>query len=1175
MGAAQGFVHLHVHSDYSLLDGAAKVKDLARRAAELKMPALALTDHGNLFGAIDFYLACRKEGIRPILGMEAYVVRDRRESLPEKAGPLRHLILLAENSAGWHNLIELASIGYLEGLYEKPRLDKDALADHAEGLIALGSCLNGEVNALLLEEDFEGARRALDEYRSIFGADGFFVEIQNHGLEREARHRALAARFCAETGARMVATNNVHYLHSGHAAAHDVLMAIQTNRPVDDPTRWRYEGDQYHLKSAEEMAESFVEFPDALDNAAEIGARCRVELEIGRHLLPVFQLPEGFSTPDDYLRQLSYEGAKERFGELTEEIRERLDYELSVIATTGFAGYFLIVGDFVRAAKEMGIPVGPGRGSAAGSLVCYCVRITDVDPLAHGLLFERFLNPERISMPDIDIDFCFERRGEIIEFVNRKYGQDSVCQIITYGAMLARGVIRDVGRAMGMSFSEVDRIAKMVPEQLGITLQKALEDTPELREVRAEDPRYDHLIDTALSLEGLYRHTSIHAAGVLIAPGRLTDHVPLYKTNKDEITTQWDMKMLETMGLLKMDFLGLRTLTVIEKALEFVREENPGYAELSASEIPLDDPEVYEMLSRGETVGVFQLESSGMREVLRKLKPTAFEDITAVNALYRPGPLRSGMVDDFIDRKHGRKRIEYLHPMLKPILEETYGVILYQEQVMQIAGQLAGFTMGQADTLRKAMGKKKVEVMEEMSRLFVEGAVKRGVERAVAEKIFDLMAYFAGYGFNKSHSASYAVLSVRTAWLKTHFPAAFLAATLTSEMNNSDRVVTLVDEAKQLGIAILPPDVNTCTADFRAQGNSIRFGLGAVKNVGRGAIEAIIEVRCSLDGGFSGLYEFCEKVDAGRVNRRVIESLILAGAMDSMPGRREQKLAALDSALRHAVRRQRDRERGQRGLFEQGEEEGSREAPLPEVAEWSEGERLAKEKEVLGLYLTGHPMNQYRSILRWLQPVECRTVAERGDDQAVMICGVLHGLKTVTTRASGRIMAFLQLEDFNGGCEVICFPDAYEEHRALLSSGEEILLVAGRVSVREGEEAKVILEKAYSLAQACTVFIHSLKVRIPAALSREDADELLELVRMHPGKTPLRLAVAGEKGFEAEVTATRAGVSPVPSLLLGLISRFGEESVQPVCLNPSALLPPSRKRGRAGRGESTLGGGTH
>ncbi len=1174
MNGETGFVHLHVHSDYSLLDGAVKVKALAHQAAALGMGALALTDHGNLFGAIDFYQACQKEKIKPILGMEAYLARDRGETQGERPAALYHLVLLAENITGWRNLIKLASLGYLEGLHEKPRLDKELLARYHEGIIATGSCLRGEVNAALMEQDLPRAKQILCEYQQIFGRDSFFVEIQNHGLEEEARHRELAAKLCAETGARMVATNDVHYLKARDAAAHDVLMAIQSSRTIDDPSRPRYEGNQHYLKSAQEMAEAFPDFPDALANTVEIAQRCQLELEMGKHLLPVFPLPSRFSEPDDYLRELAQEGARERYGAIDDAIARRLDYELDVIRTTGFAGYFLIVSDFVRNAREMGIPVGPGRGSAAGSLVCYCIRITDVDPLAHGLLFERFLNPERVSMPDIDIDFCFERRGEIIDFVNRKYGSESVCQIITYGAMLARGVLRDVGRAMGMNYGEVDRIAKMVPEQLGITLKKALEETPELREVRDEDPRYDRLLDTSLSLEGLYRHTSIHAAGVLIAPGDLTDNVPLYKTSKNEITTQWDMKTVETMGLLKMDFLGLRTLTVIEKALEFVRAEHPELKDLDASQIPLADPAVYQMLSRGETVGVFQLESSGMREVLRKLIPTGFEDITAVNALYRPGPLGSGMVEDFIERKHGRKRIEYLHPQLEPILKETYGVILYQEQVMRIAGDMAGFSMGQADTLRKAMGKKNKVVMAQMEKAFVEGAVERGVKRDIAQKIFDLMAYFAGYGFNKSHSASYAVLSVRTAWLKTHHPAAFLAATLTSEMNNTDRVVALIDEARHLSLEVLPPDVNTCTTDFKAKGRTIRFGLGAVKNVGRGAIEAIVQAREELGGSFGGFYEFCEKIDGSRVNRRVIESLIHAGALDSLPGRREQKLKVLDQALRRAARRQRDRLRGQAGLFESGDEKRPSESPLPEVPPWDEGERLEKEKEVLGLYLTGHPLNQYRQILSWLLPESIAQLEQRGDDQALSVCGVIHGLKTVVTRSSGRVMAFLTLEDFSGQCEVICFPDAYEEHRALLTGGEEILFVMGRSSSRSGEESKLVLEKAYGLDGACAFLIRSLKVSVPADLPADRAEQLLALIQAHPGRTPLNLRIL-EGDFEAEVTATKASVEPVPALLLGLAGLLGPEAVEPVCLNPNGLLESSRGNGRRRRGMAANGQSKH
>jgi DNA polymerase-3 subunit alpha len=1165
----ESFVHLHNHSDYSLLDGAMKVGDLARRVAQLQMPAVALTDHGNLFGAVEFYQACRKEGIRPILGMEAYLARDHREKSPDKAGPIHHLILLAETLQGWRNLVKLSSIAYLEGFYYKPRLDKKLLQQYREGLIATGSCLQGEVAYALAEDDLPAARRALGEYLEIFGRDGYFLEIQNHGLVKEERVRALAQDLAREAGARLVATNDAHYLSREQAAAHDVLLAIQTAKTVDDPTRWRYDSDQNWLKTPAEMQALFAGFPDALANTLEIAQRCDVELPLGKLLLPRFPLPEGFQRPDDYLAKLAAEGVRGRYTQIDARIEERLRYELQVIETTGFAGYFLIVSDFVRAARERGIPVGPGRGSAAGSLVCYALGITDIDPLAHGLLFERFLNPQRVSMPDIDIDFCFERRAEIIEYVIRKYGKETVCQIITFGTMLARGVLRDVGRALGLSYGEVDRIAKLVPDQLGITLPAALESVAELRAVREEDPRYDRLIRTALELEGLSRHASIHAAGILIAPGDLTAHVPLYKSSKDEITTQWDMKMVEEVGLLKMDFLGLRTLTVIDKALAFIRDG--GGESLAPRDIPLSDPDVFAMLSRGETVGVFQLESSGMQEVLRKLKPSTFEDITAVNALYRPGPLGSGMVDDFIERKHGRKEITYLEPRLAPILEETYGVILYQEQVMRIASELAGFSMGEADLLRKAMGKKKPEAMAEMAARFVDGAVARGLGRSTARQLFDLMAFFAGYGFNKSHSASYAVLSAQTAWLKAHHPAAFLAATLTSEMQSSSRVVTLLDEARSRNIEILPPDVNTCTADFRVVGGTIRFGLGAVKNVGVSAIEAIVHARERLGRGFVDLYEFCEEVDVTRVNRRVVESLILGGALDSLPGRREQKLAALDLAMARAQRRFRDRSRGQSSLFGEAEPQEGRRGVLPEVPPWSDAERLAKEKELIGFYLTGHPLDQHRTVMDWLAPVSTQDLLALGDDAAVLVCGVVTALKAVTTRRGGQLMAFVTLEDFRGSCELICFSQAYEAHRSLLQP-DAILVVAGRTSVREGDDLKLVLERALTVEQACLELISEVHVELPAKLGCTLTDSLLRAVAESAGSCPLRLNVK-DGSFEAQLAATRASVRPSPNFLLRLISLLGVAAVRVSVRGPQTLFRPAGGAGPRRAAASFAAGG--
>ncbi len=1164
------FVHLHAYSDYSLLHGAARVKALVSKAKASGMDALALTDQGNLFGAIEFYLACRSAGVRPILGIEAYVARDRHEH-NEAGGKGFPLVLLAENETGWRNLMKIASVGYLEGLHGRPRIDREVLREYSGGLIALSGGRTGEIESALAEGNMPLAEQVAQEYVELFGSENFFLELQNHAQAGEARVRTLAAQLGQQMGLRLVATNSCMYLDREHAPAHDVLLAISQGTSIDDPTRFSFDSHEYYFKSADEMVALFPDFPDAVENARVLADRCHVELELGKLLLPEFPLPAGYDEPDDYLSKLADEGALRRYGGIDTRVRERLDYELGVIRGMGFAGYFLITGDFVQAARDRGIPVGPGRGSAAGSLVCYCTGITDVDPLEHDLLFERFLNPERISMPDIDIDFCFERRDEIIDFVIQKYGKGNVCQIITYGTMLARGVIRDVGRALGLSYGEVDRIAKMVPEQLGITLKKALEDVEELRAVREEDPRYDRLIHTARELEGLHRHSSIHAAGILIAPGDLTDHVPLHKSNKSELTTQWDMKMVEEVGLLKMDFLGLRTLTVIEKALENVAAS--GGPTLTASEIPMDDPAVYELLTRGETVGIFQLESSGMQEILRKLKPGSFDEVTAVNALYRPGPLGSGMVDDFIACKHGQKAISYAHPMLEPILNETYGVILYQEQVMRIAGDMARFTMGEADTLRKAMGKKKVDVMEQMKLKFIEGSTKNDVKAKTAEQIFDLMAFFAGYGFNKSHSASYAVLSVQTAWLKTHHPAAFMAATLTTEMGNTTRVVTLLSETRRLGIAVLPPDVNTCTTAFKVVDGAVRFGLGAVKNVGRGAIEAIVEARDELGRGFRSLYEFCEEIDLSRVNRRVIESLVLAGALDALGGRREQKLAALDLALARAQRRARDRDRGQASLFGGGPTSESadddNDGVLPNVAAWTETERLRRERELVGFYVSGHPLDQHRPLLHWIRPQTTGLVSALADETPVVLCGVMSSLKTVTTRKTGRLMAFVGVEDFDGVAEAMCFSEAYETHRTTFNT-EDIFLFMGRASSREeDDESKLVLEKVMKLDDACRSLVHRISVQFSADIGRERVDALMKVVAAHPGRCPLVFEVVADGGFQTSVVARRAAVDPTADFLGAMVRLFGSDSVRPDVRSASSLLPPQQGRSFRRRGAAS------
>ncbi len=824
-----GYVHLHNHSHYSLLDGACKIDALTNAAVENNMPALALTDHGNMFGAVEFYKTARKKDLKPIIGVEAYVApgsRKERKSDKKISDTSFHLVLLAKNLAGYRNLMRLVSIGYLEGFYYRPRVDKEMLQKYSEGLIALSACLKGEVPYYLLKKGYDAAKQSALEYREIF-KDDYYLEIHNHGIDEENLVREGLRELGGELSIPLVATNDIHYLKREHYLPHDVLICLQTGKDRDDPKRLRYTTDQIYFKSQSEMAQSFSEFQSALDITSEIAEKCNLELDFDTTYLPKFEIPEneGVDSLADYLKKLTYEGAKNRFGEITQEVDERLNHELNIINEMGYPSYFLIVMDFIRYAKSKCIPVGPGRGSAAASLVSYCLEITNINPLQYNLIFERFLNPERVNMPDIDIDFCYERREEIIEYVKDKYGEENVTQIITFGTMAARAVIRDVGRVLKISYGDVDRIAKMIPAVPNMTLDKALEAVPDLKKLAKQD-EYRQLVDYSKTLEGLARHASTHAAGVVITPDELTNYTPIYKSSQGDVTTQYDMKILEDIGVLKMDFLGLRTLTVLDKTLKTLSQKG---IEIELNEIPLDDKETYEIFSKGETVGIFQFESSGMRDYLRKLKPQVFEDLIAMNALYRPGPME--WIDDFIKRRHSQKKIEYLHPLMEPVLKETYGVIVYQEQVMRIASELAGFSMGNADLLRRAMGKKKAELMAEQRSLFLEGCEKKNIEKKLANEIFDLMDKFAGYGFVKPHSTCYALIAFQTAYLKKHHPAEFMAATLSSEMGSKNRVVILVDECKRMGITVEPPDVNASYFDFIVKDNAIRFGLGAVKNV--------------------------------------------------------------------------------------------------------------------------------------------------------------------------------------------------------------------------------------------------------------------------------------------------------------------------------------------------------
>ena len=1078
------FVHLHNHSDYSLLDGAMKTKAMAKRAAEFGMPALALTDHGNMFGAVEFYLACKAEGVKPILGMEAYVCPDHTDRNHSAENRPHHTVLLAKDAAGWRNLMQLSSKGFLDGFYFKPRIDKKLLDQHREGICALSACLSGEPSRFLKEGDVAAAVRAAESYKDILGKDNYFLEIQDHGIPAEARVRELMPRVAKESGLDIVCTNDCHYLESSHAEAHDILLCIGTNRQFDDPNRWRYDTDQIYLKNTEEMLHLFRDWPAACENTQRISDMCNVEIELGNLLTPAFPLPPGFDDEFKYLLHLSREGLIQRYGASNPELEKRFEYEMSIIKQTGYAGYFLIVWDFIKASREMGIPVGPGRGSAAGSLICYCLRITDIDPIANKLLFERFLNPERISMPDIDVDFCYERRPDIIRYVEEKYGRENVSQIITFGTMAARGVIKDVSRVLGFSFGDADKVSKLVPEGPGVSLKESIETISGFEDVRRESPRHDMLLRNSLVLEGMSRNPGIHAAGVLITPSPLIEHIPMFKSTKDDITSQFDMRMVEEMGLLKMDFLGLRTLTVIDKALNLIRETN-GSAP-TAEEIPMDDPHTYKLLQQGRTVGVFQLESSGMQELLRKMVPTCFEDIVAVNALFRPGPLGAGMDEVYVDCKLGRKKVTYPHQDLEPILNETYGVILYQEQVMQIASAMGGFSLGQADTLRKAMGKKKLEIMEKMRVLFLDGAEEKKYDRVLAGKVFDDMAFFAEYGFNKSHSASYAVLSIQTAWLKAHHPSEFMAATMSTEMGKSDRVTQLIDEVKVLGLTITPPNVNQPRVEFGASEGCIIFGMGAVRGVGAKAIEGIAAGRSKLDHDFEDIFELCESLEPGVLNRKALESLVNAGALDELTGHRRQKLETLDLALQYGNRAAKEKAQGMVSLF------GASDAamvkpPLADCAVHDPLDELSLERHAVGFFLSGHPFHEYREFLDSLPVTTTERATRAGEGAWVDLAGVVTSSSEARDKHK-RIYARTHFEDRAGMVELTCYSSLYETASELIKS-DRILVIGGRVRVKGDGIREIIADRVIPVDEALAGWSHEVLLRLD--LDTVDAEPAL------------------------------------------------------------------------------------
>jgi DNA polymerase-3 subunit alpha len=994
------FVHLHVHSEYSLLDGASRLQNLVQMAVEYEMPSIALTDHGVMYGVIDFYKLAKKAGINPVLGCEVYMApRTRFDKEAHIDDTLNHLVLLAENEQGYKNLLSIVSNAYLDGFYYKPRADRELLAQNNKGIIALSACMAGEIPRLILDGDYEKARNVACEYREIFGRDNYFLEMMDHHLPEQRMVNEALRKLSQETGIPLVVTNDAHYLRREDARIHDVLLCIQTGKTLQDENRLRFTGQEFYLKSPQEMASLFPNDLDALRRTREIADRCHVEFDFSEMHLPEFQVPAEYDL-DSYLRKLCEEGISKRYPDgVSQEAKERLAYELRVIQHMGFSGYFLIVQDFVNWARTREVPVGPGRGSAAGSLVAYSLGITNIDPLKYGLLFERFLNPDRVSMPDIDIDFCYERREEVIDYVISKYGDDHVAQIITFGTMMARAAIRDVGRVLNLPLSEVDRIAKLVPEELGVTLEKAVQ-TPELKQLYDSDPEVKQLLDLAQGIEGMPRHASTHAAGIVISSEPLVNFLPLQK-NGGALITQFPKETVEEIGLLKMDFLGLRTLTVIGDALQTIESQ---YQErLDPDHFPLDDKQTYELLSSGETSGVFQLESTGMRHILKNMKPQRFEDLIALVALYRPGPLGSGMVDDFISRKNGETRVEYPHPALEAILKETYGVILYQEQVMQISCDLAGFSMAEADSLRRAMGKKKPEVLSAMKENFLNGSREHDVDSRKAAEIFELMEHFAGYGFNKSHSAAYAFIAYQTAYLKAHYPVAFMAAMLTSFRNNSDKVSYYIQECRRLKIEILPPDVNESLENFTVVGDKyIRFGLAAVKNVGEGAVQAIIAAR-KQGGSFQSLDDFCQRVDLRQVNKRVIESLILCGAFSSLGAFRSQLMAVLDECIENAQADKKDKESqlsGQVSLFDIFEEPQQQQVQqnLPSIDEYPKQELLAREKEVLGFYVSGHPLDGYEHILAKRAKTRIAELGRYRDRARVRVGGMATSCRRGTTK---------------------------------------------------------------------------------------------------------------------------------------------------------------------------------
>jgi len=1142
------FVHLHNHTQYSLLDGASLLTELVNLAHVYSMPSVAITDHGNMFGAIEFYMLCKKIGIKPIIGCEVYIAPESRfdKSSHGIQEATYHLILLAKNEQGYHNLMKLVSIGYTEGFYYKPRIDKEVLKAHSHGLICSSACLKGEIAHLILSGSIERANGVAGEFAELFGKDNFYLEIMDHGIPEQRQVNKALVKMGKDLNIGLVATNDCHYLQQQHARAHEALLCIQTQTTLDDPKRMRMQTDEFYFKTADEMLRVFKDIPESLKNTIDIAQKCNLELDLKSTHLPHFNPPQG-KTRESFLKELVNEGANKRYSLIDEGVKSRIAKELKVIQESGFMSYFLIVWDFIKYAKDNNIPVGPGRGSAAGSVVSYCLGITDLDPLCYGLLFERFLNPDRISLPDIDIDFCYERRDKVINYVKQKYGTENVAQIITFGTMMAKAAIRDVARVMSFPYQDADRIAKLIPNDLNITLAQAIEQEPELMQMYKSDKRVTQLIDTAVVLEGVTRHASTHAAGVVISEKGLSNYIPLFKTSDNQISTGYPMSSLEKIGLLKMDFLGLKTLTVIDETVKIIRRTKS--KEVDIGNLPLDDKKTYQLLQRAESLGVFQVESRGMRDLLKKLKPTAFEDLIALLALYRPGPIGSGMVDDFISRKHGRMKVKYDHPLLENILKDTHGIILYQEQVMQIVNTLAGFSLSQADLLRRAISKKNPEVIQQQRKHFIEGCLRNKIDKRISDKVFNLIEYFSNYGFNKSHSAAYALISFRTAYLKVHFPVEFMAALLTSERDNTDKVAQYIEECNRMGIDILPPDVNESFANFTVVKSSIRFGLAAVKNIGTGAIDSIVIARKD-HGRFNSIYDFTEHVDLRLVNRKVMESLIKCGAMDSFKLKRSQLMAMLDHALDVAGVLQKDRLSGQYSLFENFEQDNKFKAhfqKVPDIKEWPEPQLLAFEKGLLGFYISSHPLVRYEKSLKLYTTSTTKTIGQLHDGNEVSIGGIITKAKYTFTKKTGDKMAILRFEDLKGTIDVLVFPRSFKSAEKNISE-DALVFIRGRVNLRE-DTPKIIAEEILPLEDARNKYTQALSVElITTGLEKDILAALCGIFKKYKGNTPVYINFTTSEKKRVQMAAGK-GLSVVPTdeLIAEIESLIGEGAVS-VCV---------------------------